>query len=457
MRRSFRLGFLALFACSSSAATTIAVTLGEETDTITRAPAVTAFDIHAVDRAGNTQELADGSWQSDATIQLADLSQSATASIQLTATQADGSTVVWGAVPFATLGALDGFTIPLFIQRKGDIARMPGTTEAGAAPFLATTSRAVYIAGDGTNIAGYDMLFLQAFDPCPVTAATKSFALVISPTANTDGEQAMAWRISDDGASVFGLAQCTGDYGKNVHPEDGGAAFSDFAGGRTVMNGAGPFSTAYVVGPSRTNAPSGYVFKIAPDSEASTAVDAIISTISITPRRGAATAWSPGHGLFIYGGSSAAPNVVGEIVTESKDGTNGTIDIMNPTDAATDTREGLAAIAIDNDKMLVAGDDQQPIVIDLACPGCAPKPFGQATGAKLTSPSLFALGSGAFLLVGDDSTTGTTRVFRLSDSDAGPQEKILKNARKGARAIQFETGQIVFIGGGSATPESYVD
>jgi len=209
---------------------------------------------------------------------------------------------------------------------------------------------------------------------------------------------------------------------------------------------------AYIVGPSRTTAPSGIIFKIAPDTEASTAVDAIVSTISVVPRRGAATAWSPGHGLFVYGGSSAAPNVVGEIINT----TSGTTEIMNPTDAAADAREGLAAIAIDNDKMLVAGDGQQPIVIDLVCTSCSPRPWGVATNVALTSPSLFSLGANAFLLVGDDST-GTTRVFRLSDSDAGAQEKALKIPRNGARAIQFETGQIVIIGGGSATPESYVD
>jgi hypothetical protein len=272
---------------------------------------------------------------------------------------------------------------------------------------------------------------------------------VISPTPNSDGEQAMAWRIADDAASVMGLAQCTKGYEQflSLDGSAGSIAWSDFAGGRTVMGDDG---SAYIVGPSRTTTASNTIFKIAPDPEASTLADALITSVALTPRKGAATAWAPSRGVFIYGGSSAAPNVVGEIVSAA-----GGVTEISGIDGGADTREGLAAIAFDNNKMLVAGDDQKPILVDLSCPGCAPQDWGAATNVKLTSPSLFTLGNGAFLLVGDDATTGATRLFRLSDS-ASP-EKSLKIPRQGARAIQIETGQIVIIGGGSATPESYVD
>jgi hypothetical protein len=454
VNRLFRFGFFAVLACGSSAAATLAVTIGGETDTITRSPAVDDFIIEAVDHQGNRQSLMDGSakWSSGSTLTLGELPQATVASIQLTGFEADGGPVVWGAVPFAELGAFSGLTIPLFVQRKGDTARMPGTIEAGSPPLLAANSRVILVAGDNTTLGAYDMLYLDAISSVCPSAATKSFALVVSPTPNSDGEQAMAWRISDNAASVYGLAQCTGDYGVNVHPQDGGFVFSDFAGGRTVMDGTGPYSTAYVVGPSRTSGMSGVVFKITPDSEASTAIDAVISTIALTPRKGAATAWAPGYGLFIYGGASAAPGDVGEIVNTS----GGVQEIPVSGDASADTREGLAAIAFDAKKMLVAGDGQTPILVDLSCPDCPPQQWGAATNVPLSSPSLFSIGNGAFVLVGDDST-GATRVFRLSDSDAAPPEKPLKIPRQGARAIQFETGQIVFIGGGSATPESYVD
>ncbi len=452
MRRFFRFGFLAVLACGSTATATIAVTIGGENDTITRNPAVDTFIVEAVDRAGNRQSLMDAAakWVSGETLDITDLSQTTVASIQLTGSDSNGNAIVWGAVPFAELGAFDGLTIPLFVQRKGDTARMPETIDAGTAPLLAATTRSVYAAGSDTNLLGYDMLFLGPLPACATPTTTKSFALVISPTANTDGEQAMAWRIGDDAASVYGIGECAGDYGgSNISLGDGGIAWSDFAGGRTVMDNSG---TAYIVGPSRTSgALTGVIFKIVPDTEASTLVDAIISSISITPRRGAATAWSNGNGLFVYGGSSAGSDV-GQVV--SSDG--GIRSIAAPTDAGADTREGLAAIAIDDNRMLVAGDDQTPIIVDLSCSQCALKTFGQSTGVKLTSPSLFPLPNGAFLLVGDDST-GTTRLFRLSDTDAGAQEKMLKTHRNRARAIQFETGQIVIIGGGSATPESYVD
>jgi len=448
--RLFRFGFFGLLACGSSAATTLAVTLGGESDTITRAPAVSSFVVQAVDRQGQAESLADGGWKSGSTIDLADLSQTAVASIQLTASESSGSAVVWGAVPFATLGAFNGLTIPLFIQRKGDTARMPGSSEDAAAPLLAASPRAIYVANDDRPLTAYDMLLLDAIGGTCPAAPAKSFALVVSPKPNTDGNSVMAWRISDDDASVMGLSlQCTVGYEKFVNldgGQSGSIAWGDFAGGQTVMGDDG---SAYIVGPSRASSASGTIFKIAPDPDASTLVNALITSIALTPRKGAATAWAPNRGVFIYGGSAASSSV-GEVVSAS----GAVTEISTTLDGGVDTREGLAAIAFDSNKMLLAGDDQQPTLIDLSCPGCATQNWGVATGVKLVSPALFALGNGAFLLIGDD-TSGATHLFRLSDS-ASP-EKPLKIARHGARAIKFETGQVVIIGGGNATPESYVD
>ena len=85
-----------------------------------------------------------------------------------------------------------------------------------------------------------------------------------------------------------------------------------------------------------------------------------------------------------------------------------------------------------------------------------PQPWGstQNLPPPLDDPWLFALGGGAFLLVGDD-VSGATRVFRL---DATSSVEIpLRIARQGARAIQTATGEVILVGGGSTTPESYFD
>src|SRR5262249_44692736 len=146
------------------------------------------------------------------------LSQTLVASIQLTGFDASKDPVVWGATPFAALGVFNGATVPLFVQRKREWARMPGAiADTRSAPFLARTSRGVYYAGGssgGSNllaITGYDLLALDNFGiSCP-GAATKSFALVILPQANLDGEIALAWRVDDAAVNVVGLGDCT-DY-----------------------------------------------------------------------------------------------------------------------------------------------------------------------------------------------------------------------------------------------------
>jgi hypothetical protein len=420
----------------------VVVTLGGETDTITRTPAVATYVIEAVDRQGQRPSLKEGPWVSGSTIDVGDVSQSTVASIQLTASDATDA-IVWGAVPFAALGAFDGLTIPLFVQRKGENARMPGTTlDARTAPLLAASGRGVYIAGGGDPLAAYDMLTLDHFAAtCPAKPA-KSFALVISSKANSDGESAMAWRIDDSGASVFGLAQCTDYSSVQVLDENKKElAWSDFAGGATVMGDDG---SAYIVGPSRTTAPSGTILKIAPDSTASTSLDAIITVVAVASRAGAATAWAPKRGLFIYGGS--ATEVGAEIIT----------DVSQPLPQASDATQGLAAIAFDTNTMLVAGAKDVSHKVDLTCTkDCVPANWGKALPTALSSPSLFALGNSRFLIIGDDSSTGATRVFRLTETLT--DEVFLKIPRTGARGIQVETGQVVIVGGGSATPESYAD
>jgi len=66
------------------------------------------------------------------------------------------------------------------------------------------------------------------------------------------------------------------------------------------------------------------------------------------------------------------------------------------------------------------------------------------------------LGNDAFLIVGDDPT-GTTRAFRLTESEATPEEIFFKIPRQGARAVQTDTGEVIILGGGSDVPESYFD
>jgi hypothetical protein len=437
--------FLATIACGSDGAT-ISVTTGGESDTFTRDPAVTTLEIDAVDRTDASTPLADASYPAQS-IDLGNPSQSLVASLQLTGKDSAGNAVVWGAAPFAELGAFNGTTVPLFVQRKGEFARMPGAiADARTSPLLAVTARAVYFAGGSISGAttppptgGYDLLALNGFSTIfAANRAARSFALIQLATETQDGDLALGLLIDDAGADLFGLATqelYSTDSFTKYFPS--GMSWSDLAGGATVVSPDD--GSVYILGPSKTDAPSRLTLKFPTSGNG--------STISGAQRQGAAVAWAPKRGVFVYGGS--ATEVGAELIIDTAS--------VAQSQIASDPTQGLAAIALDDNTMLLAGTKDVPHTIDLSCTkDCVPAQWGQnALPFALTSPSLFALGGGAFLIVGDDPN-GNTTAFRLTATKQ-PEERKPKIARSGARAIQTQTGSIILVGGGSSTPESYVD
>ena len=433
----FRFGISAVFVACSSPSGSIAVTLGGETDTVSRSPAVDSYIVEAVDRSGNRQTLTQAKWSSGGSVDLGQLSQSVVASIQLTGSDANANAIVWGAVPFATLGVFDGLTIPLFVQRKGEFARMPGTiADARNKPLLQRTARGVYYAGGSLGgpippTGAYDLLLLQDFgSTLAANRVATSFAIIQLSQTNQEGDSALALLIDSAGVDEFGLA--TDEiYSPGSLPE--GKSWADLAGGQTIVSPDD--GTVYIIGSSKPDAVSSLVLQF-PQSGTG-------STLEGVRRQGAAVAWAPKRGVFVYGGS--ATEVGAEIITSSS----------QPLPQKSDATQGLAAVAFDSSTMLIAGTADTPHKIDLACTqSCAPIAWGKPLPQPLTSPSLFAIGKETFLIVGDDPS-GATVAYRLSETST--DEKDLKIPRTGARAIQVETGQVVIIGGGNATPESYVD
>lgn len=442
-------------ACSSPAAT-ITVTTGGESGALTDAPAVTSVMFTAVDETGASVTLAQSTLPMTTDINLGDPSQEEVVSIQLTGTSATGP-VVFGATPFAELGALSGTSIPLFVQRKGELARMPGAfPDARATPLLATTNRAIYVVGGTISgsqttppIGAYDLLLLDQIPDtwAPPQSAT-SFALVELTEEDADGDLALGVFIDAQSASVIGLAtqilECSDD--PTVSPtactKTGTVTWSTVAGGATVM---GPDGTAYVVGASKTDTPSGSIVMLPPTIFSTGS----LATATFSPRQGAAVAWAPSGGVFIYGGSSNPETSGVEIISATL------TPIFNGYQP--DGAMGLAAVAFDANDMLIAGDAAQPRIINLLCDAnCMPAPWGSALPYALSSPSLFAIGTATFVIVGDDST-GMTHMFELTAS--ATTEIPLKIQRQGARATQTLTGAIVIVGGGCATcatPESFV-
>ncbi len=413
---------LAWCACSSPAGT-IDVTLGGETDTLTRGPAVASLDVEAVERNGTHHAILTATLPIT-TLDLGDLSQTLVASIQLTGKDSSGNAVVFGATPYIELGAISGGDIPLFIQRKGTLARMPGAlSDSRSTPLVTTLHRGIYMAGGGqTTLVGYDLLYLSDFGAsCATPSDATSFAFVQLAQTNEDGDLAVAYAIDSTGMTRVGGVTCS-NFTNFLLPT--GTTWPDIAGGATVNGDDG---SAYVVGPST-------VLKL----DTSEAFDVFGPFES---RQGPAVAWAPGRGIFVYGGGKGAVII----------SATGALSSFTYPDEPTPS---LAAIAFDANKtMLVAGDMASPRTIDLTCSSaCTPTPWGEALPFALLTSSLFSVGTMTFLLVGDD-VAGTTHVFLLDASKT--TELKLNIARSGARAVQTETGEVIIMGGGNATPESF--
>lgn len=457
--------FICAAACSSPSATLV-VTLGGAPDTLTKSPAVATMEVDVVDRTGavtatilaETPLAASGS-----TVDLGDVSQTLVGSIQFIGRDAAHDVVVSGAVPYAEIGALTG-NVPLFVQRVGELAQMPNTiADARRKPFLAISPRSLYVAGgtiDGVTteppLVGYDLLGLTpiittfAAPALPDGNHAMSFALVQLTQETSIGDLAVAMWLDASGESIIGLGTAARYPSVNNLEPDGKTPlfkWSDVAGGTTVIGDDG---TAYIIGGSRMSAPpSPIVFAILSSNNAQQDIFPVY--VATRARQGAAVAWATGKGVFIYGGSSDTGTAGVELLAYDASKAIFSDTASYPPDGT----QGLAAASFGDQIMLLAGDGNQPRKIDLTCNSltCAPAPWG-ATPPALVSPSMFAIGKQTFLIVGDDASTGSTRVIKFDATSAN--DIPLNIARQGARAIQTQTGAVLIVGGGTDVIESYV-
>jgi len=417
----------------------VALTTGGESDTFTRDPVPTSLLVEAVQRDGTRTTLADAGLPSATDIDLGSPSSTTVASIQVTARDSTGTTVVSGASPFLELLALQGVTLPVFVQRNGDLARMPGTLpDSRSAPLVTASGRGIYGAGgllagfaDGgaPPVFGYDLAFLEQFSSeCSATRTPRSMVL----------ENAALLLVDDAGATVVDLSSCTNaDLGALA--DAGVPTWAAVSGGAAVY---GEDGSGYIVGPSKPDFASNAIVKVDTSGTVTTAS-------VITARKGAATAWATGKGLFVYGGSGSGDGV--EIL--SSGGTSASAP-KYPSDATA----GLLAVQLDANTMLLLGSSTLATV-DLGCANnpCAVQPWGNGwplSSVKVTPTALFKVATGVFVAVGDDAQ-GATHVFRL-ESTQPATEVPLKIPRNGARAVQTPTGAVVILGGGTTTLEAYV-
>lgn len=444
-----RFSLALLLACSSPSGT-ISITTGGEQGALTRTPAVVTVTLDAVDQTGAHTTLVTATLP-DAQIDLGDQSQTLVASLQLAGKDGANNDILFGATPLVELGALDGATLPLFVQRRGELARMPGSTEdARSMPLLAATNRGIYWVGgslsstsDPLDLGGYDLLALDAFTAnCAVNVHAKSFALVELTSESSNGDFAYVGLVGDDGFLAVGLPSCGGgaDTPMTTVPTDLNIpSWSSVEGAATVMGDDG---TAFIVGPSNPDAASASILVLSPTATTVTAINAPVAL------QGAAVAWAPGRGIFLYGGGGGA-TTVSSAGAQSKYG------------YADDPTQGGAAVAFDKTSTMLVLEGDQLSTLDLTrnCPNdsCTPTAWGVPFPVTLENASLFAMGTTGkevFVAVGEDAS-GATHLVR---ADATTSVDVpLKIPRQHARAVKTTTGAVVIVGGGSATPESYVD
>jgi hypothetical protein len=439
------LSIVAALGCTSATQGTIQIITDEEAGTFTESPAPTRLQIIAVESADASTVLATASLPAT-TIDLGQLSANAApVSINVSGLDRDGTRRVFGASLPVQYGALANLTLPIFVQRTGELARLPGPlSDSRAAPTLAVIQGEYLLVAGGSDASRAKTTQLFDFGafgalgtPPPLPRVPKSIALYGT----------VAWLIDETGASYFDFSNSDSVLDVPVPPM---GAFADVAGGATVIDSNG---AQYIVGGTRASgSPSAKVLKIDPNDTSNTKYPyGNPSWLTLaTPRLGAAAAWVDGFGLVVAGGNAAsatdAPGI--EVVrTESSTG--------SPLPFPADPTTGAGAAALDAHDLLLAGgatpslDDPGIRAIDLDCTPSSSSSCSKTWATlpfALASAQAFAWTASEALVVGNQvGSKGTTYAFRLTPKSA--TEVPTRTAHSNARAVWSPVGTVVLFGG----------
>jgi hypothetical protein len=401
-------------ACSNAPTGTLQLDLGGETGVFTQDPAPTTIEVDAVDSSGAKTKLFAGAIGDSIT--LADQDQSAQGYVDLFASDANGVVRVRGRSLPISFGALADTTLDLFVQRTGELARMPGNVDARQAPLVDTVGgQYVLVAGGGRAATTlYDLLSWGPLSTPPTLPTTpKSMAVSGASLLLVDDTGGTSYDLTSSSATAITTPQ--------------GGTFAEVVGGATVYGSDG---TAYVVGGTRTTSdPTARVLKVA--------TDGTLSFVNLSaPRLGAAAVWVEGRGVVVVGGSASAPGV--EVLGGG--GTSAAALAYPPISSAM-----LSAAAIDSSHV-VAG--QAPAVLDLSCAAsCTPAPWAKPATVLVHADYFPLPGLTTDVLAIGWEANGDTHVFRITQMTA--TEIALKVARKQARGLALPNGAIAVIGGAS--------
>lgn len=461
-------------ACSHDSATIDLVT-DEEAGTFTQDPVPTTLQIdealYAGDGGVTVSTLVDATLPA-ATINLGNQSEGTDAILTVSGIAPNGQTVVYGASVLLDFGLLSGTTVPIFVQRTGQFARLPGTlSDQRTSPLLAVFN------GDTLLIAGGDQaewsMDTQLYDFTQLAAYSSPPSLPEAPQSIAF-QGTVSWLFDGDAGNYFDFSD---SYEGPFSLPSGGGSFADVAGGATVVDPA--TGNEYIVGATRTSGnPSKYVLEVVPTDTSDTAYpygNPHWVTLG-TPRLGAAAVWIAAQNeLAIIGGNTQEDAGVGiEVIGGGSTVTADSTALSFPADLTS----GAGGVVLDGgatlEVLLVGGvnpsldaglsdaDDGgapgpdaavgSPIgtglrVVDLSCESsCAPMPWGPSLPLPLVSAQAFTTTGASVLIVGNDAS-GVTHVFTATSSSI--TEIPTRVPHTNARAITSPTGTVLVVGGSS--------
>lgn len=431
--RLFAMGALfALMGCSEQLVPPgeAVITLGQESNTWTEAPAaVTARVDKVLASGGSTVSIANGA----APLTRFSLGTGSTGYYQVSGLDAQGTIRVWGRTLELDPAGFAGITLPVFVGRAGGFSRAPdGLADAqeNTPPAVIVGGRYLLTGGEQSGsyvrLSAYDMALWgdqQSADvPCPAGAKTCRFeSLVVQGNSNAVIAIGDTWAIGFD----VGVGSVS-----NVALPTGLKSWADVAGGRSI---AAPDGSTYVVGATRAGPPTSSVLAIA--------ADGTMSAVSLdTPRAGAAATWVDGRGLVVVGGSASEPGA--EILPAGGSA-------FMPLPFAPDATTGAALAPLDTKTLLRAGGrntkgNYAPTVeLSLNCTSSCSM-TKTLSPVQLDAARGFALDGGEVLVVGRNSSGATGAVSIKGNSI---QPVALRAPRKNASAIALPNGQVAVFGG----------
>jgi hypothetical protein len=409
-----------LFSCGSTPEGSISIVTGEETDVFSRAPAAVTLVTEKVALDGTRTEISRAQLPVDV-VRLGDQQRTEVGSLSVSGLDETGARVVHGETLLVQWGALENTTLEVFVQRTGELARMPGAPGAFDPLVAAMVAGRYLFAANGTSTLVYDLLGLRPLDGPVLPRPARSLASV--------GTAVLV--IDEAGATTLDLA----DGSTYTLEAPVGGTFAEIAGGARV---AAPDGTQYIVGGTRSSGgPSARVLVIDTEGKASFAGLTV-------PREGACATFVQGRGLVVVGGDATGAGA--EVLAP-----NATLAAPLPFPA--DPIKGCGATALENARVAVVGGDSGPVrLLDLACTtSCAPAPWPDAL--PLVRAEVASLTADAVFVLGDDAS-GATHAYRASAT--GLREVTVKVPRRGARLLPTPTNSLVVLGG-AAGIEQYLE